>query len=107
MTVLGLGSSLLVIIIVIIIIIIEQVRNVQEYHITGNWCDRKHSQISRFVGHSRIFSSKTFPFHAQRMTVSSTLHIATAYRSSELSNSLLQVKSSSPKLCTTIKRLLK
>ena len=31
-----------------------------EYRITGNSRDRKHSRISRFVDHSRIFSSKSF-----------------------------------------------
>ena len=30
------------------------------YRITGNSRDRKHSRISRFVDHSRIFSSKSF-----------------------------------------------
>ena len=36
-----------------------QIRDCQ-YRIMGNSRDRKHSRISRFVDHSRIFSSKSF-----------------------------------------------
>ena len=45
----------------------------REYHITGNSCERNHSRVSNFAGHSRTFSSRSS--HENRLKLLSFVNI--------------------------------